>query len=304
MPRASASEARGRLQGLVLSLLLAHPSTPPPIILHFSLSLWPNGGTRANGPHGDGWLNSGLLWPKGVGGSEDLGQSRKPSWSRRSSPSGYEQAQCVARGGGLCEGWEGWEAGSGRAGARCVRRGGDRARAQFGSLQGTQLPKLPSPHGGGPVAGSQSREAAVPALGGVQHPFPDGRREGGEGKVTVVAEEAGCPWSDRRTEAAARRPLQAWLPGLPVHAGLTFCVGQPVPSCAGPCVAAPPWACSARGLPLHQLRGLEGRGRTGGVHVAEEELGARDSVSSYEGPWQSGLHAPQQDFRLSLELSI
>ena len=126
----------------------------------------------------------------------------------------------------------------------------------------------------------------------------------GEQGRPLVAEEAGCPRPEPRSEAAARRPLQAWLPGLPVHAGLTFCVGQPGPSCAGPRVAAPPWACSAGGLPLHQLRGLEGRGRTGGVHVAEEELGAWDSVSSYEGPWRSGLHAPQQDFGLSLELSI
>lgn len=152
-----------------------------------------------------------------------------------------------------------------------------------GALQGTRLPELPSLHGGGPVAGSQSREAAVPALGGVQRPFPDGRREGGAGKVPVVAEEAGCPWSDQRTEATARRPLQAWLPGLPVHAGLTFCAGQPVPSCAGPRVAAPRWACSARDLPLHQLRGLEGRGRLEGVHVAEEVVGSTGQCFQLRG---------------------
>lgn len=37
--------------------------------------------------------------------------------------------------------------------------------------------------------------------------IPRRRREGGAGKVAVVAEEAGCPRSDQLTEAAVRRPL-------------------------------------------------------------------------------------------------
>lgn len=190
----------------------------------------------------------------------------------------------------------GWEAGSGRAGAWCIRRGGDRASAQFGS---------PPRHPASRTAVTTWRWAGgrVTEQGGCcthprrrARPVPRWTKGPGSREGHCGGRGGGLP--------AARRPLQAWLPGLPVHAGLTFCVGQPGPSCAGPRVAAPPWACSAGGLPLHQLRGLEGRGRTGGVHVAEEELGAWDSVSSYEGPWRSGLHAPQQDFGLSLELSI
>lgn len=36
----------------------------------------------------------------------------------------------------------------------------------------------------------------------------------------------------------------------------------------------------------------------------KRQLGAQDSVSSYEGRWRRGLHAPQNDFGLSLELSV
>lgn len=143
------------------------------------------------------------------------------------------------------------------------------------------------------MAGSQSREAAVPALRGVQRPFPEGRREGGAGKVALVAEEAGCPQSDQLTEATVCRPLQAWLPGLPVCAGLTFCVGQPVPTCAGPRVAVLLWACPARGLPLHKLRGLEGRGGLEGVHVAEEAVGSTGQRFLLRGAvaeWASSPH--------------
>lgn len=168
-----------------------------------------------------------------------------------------------------------------------------------------QLPGLPSPHGGAAVAGSPSREAAVPALRGVQRPFPEGRREGGAGKVALVAEEVGCPQSDQLTEAAVRRPLQAWLPGLPVCAGLTFCVGQPVPSCAGPRVAALLWACPARGLPLHKLRCLEGRGRTGGCACGRRgSWEHRTAFPATRGRGQVGFKPPQEDFGLSLELSI
>eukprot|EP00069_Balaena_mysticetus_P006712 bmy_18773T0 len=86
-PGASASGAGVWLQGSALGLSLAHPSLLPSTRHPSSLSTWPDVGTWANSPSRDRRLHSGLsvplmLWPKGAGSTEDLGQSGKASWSR------------------------------------------------------------------------------------------------------------------------------------------------------------------------------------------------------------------------------
>lgn len=64
-----------------------------------------------------------------------------------------------------------------------------------------QLPEVPSPHGGAAVVESQSREAAVAALGGMQRPFPEG-----EGR----AEQGRSLWWQRRR--AARGQISSQRP--------------------------------------------------------------------------------------------
>lgn len=76
-----------------------------------------------------------------------------------------------------------------------------------GALQGTKTPASRSAVTAQGCSGGRvtEQEAAVAALGGRATCIPRRQREGGAGKVAVVAEEVGCQRSDQLTEAAVRR---------------------------------------------------------------------------------------------------